>query len=105
MRFFQTFTLSVSFVILAPLALHAQGDASRAITGGGISAAGWTGKIDAGEVAAGRSLKDAKFAKDGDAFHVTTGPASPQRNPANTASGNYTVKASFTEPKYMNLNS
>jgi hypothetical protein len=25
-------------------------------------------------------------------------------NPANTASGNYTVKATFTEPKYMNLN-
>ena len=25
-------------------------------------------------------------------------------NPANTASGNYTVKATFHEPKYMNLN-
>jgi len=25
-------------------------------------------------------------------------------NPANTASGNYTVKATFKEPKYMNLN-
>jgi hypothetical protein len=26
-------------------------------------------------------------------------------NPANTATGNYTVKATFKEPKYMNLNS
>jgi len=26
-------------------------------------------------------------------------------NPANKAAGNYTVKATFTEPKYMNLNS
>ena len=25
-------------------------------------------------------------------------------NPANKATGNYTVKATFTEPKYMNLN-
>ena len=25
-------------------------------------------------------------------------------NPANKASGNYTVKATFSEPKYMNLN-
>ena len=33
-----------------------------------------------------------------------TGPAVTYWNPANTASGNYTVKATFTEPKYMNLN-
>jgi len=35
---------------------------------------------------------------------VTTGPAVTYWNPANTASGSYTVKATFTEPKYMNLN-
>jgi hypothetical protein len=38
-------------------------------------------------------------------LHVTTGPATTFWNPANKASGNYTVKATFTEPKYMALNS
>jgi hypothetical protein len=37
-------------------------------------------------------------------FQVTTGPAVSYWNPANTASGNYTVKATFTEPQYMNVN-
>ena len=36
---------------------------------------------------------------------VTTGPAVAYWNPANKATGDYTVKATFTEPKYMNLNS
>jgi hypothetical protein len=105
MRLLHAFALSVPLVVLMPLALHAQGDASRAIAGGGISAPGWTGKIDAGEEAAGRTLKDAKLTKEGDTFHVTTGPAVTYWNPANKATGNYTVKATFTEPKYMNLNS
>ena len=33
-----------------------------------------------------------------------TGPAGTYWNPANTASGNYTVKATLVEPKFMNLN-
>jgi hypothetical protein len=79
-------------------------DASRAVQGGGISAPGWTGKIDPSEERAGRTLNDAKFTKEGDTIHVVTGPAVTYWNPANRASGNYTVKATFTEPKYMNLN-
>jgi hypothetical protein len=35
---------------------------------------------------------------------VVTGPAITYWNPNNTASGDYTVKATFTEPKYMSLN-
>jgi hypothetical protein len=66
---------------------------------------GWTGKIDAIEVAAGMTLNSAKLAKEGDALKVTTGPAVTYWNPANKASGDYTVKATFREPKYMNLNS
>ena len=38
------------------------------------------------------------------ALHVTTGPAVTYWNPANTASGDYTVKATFKEPAYMALN-
>jgi len=50
------------------------------------------------------SVETAKLTKEGDAFHVTTGPAVAYWNPANTAKGDYTVKATFTEAKYMNLN-
>ena len=38
-------------------------------------------------------------------MQVTTGPAVTYWNPANKATGDYTVKATFNEPKYMNLNS
>jgi hypothetical protein len=80
-------------------------EASRGVTGGGVSVPGWTGKIDDKEATAGMTLNSAKLAKEGDALHVTTGPAVTYWNAANKASGNYTVKATFKEPKYMNLNS
>ena len=62
-----------SFVALGSL-LSAQ-DADRVIPGGGVFVPGWTGKIDAGSARQGRVLNDAKFVKEGDALHVTTGPA------------------------------
>jgi hypothetical protein len=80
-------------------------DASHAVAGGGISVPGWTGKIDASEARAGLTLDSAKFALEGNIMKVTTGPAVTYWNPANVASGNYTVSATFTEPKYQNLNS
>jgi len=80
-------------------------EASRGVAGGGISVTGWTGKIDAKEETAGMTLNSAKLAKEGDALHVVTGPAVTYWNPANKATGDYTVKATFKEPKYMNLNS
>jgi hypothetical protein len=83
---------------------QAQDDASRAIADGGIFVADWKGKIDASEEAKGLVLNNAKFSQNGSALHFTTGPAVAYWNPANTASGNYTVKAKFQEPKYMNLN-
>src|SRR5262245_20633736 len=79
-------------------------DASRAVAGGGISVAGWAGKIDASEAGKGGKLEDSKLAKMGNDLHVTTGPAVAYWNPANKASGNYTVSAKFTEAKYMGLN-
>jgi hypothetical protein len=91
-------------IMLAPRLAAAQAEASRSVAGGGITVPGWQGKIDAREAGQGQSLNDAKLAREGDALHVTTGPAVTYWNPANTASGDYTVKATFTEPKYMNLN-
>ena len=81
-----------------------QNENSIGVAGGGISVPGWTGKIDAKEVTAGLTLNSAKLAKEKDALHVVTGPAVTYWNPKNTAKGDYTVKATFTEPKYMSLN-
>ncbi|MDP9279803.1 MAG: hypothetical protein M3P00_10325 [Gemmatimonadota bacterium] len=81
-----------------------QMESSRAVAGGGISVNGWTGQIDASEAKRGSTLSNAKFASEGSALHVTTGPAVAYWNPSNTASGDYTVKATFNEPKYMNVN-
>ncbi|MGH9645247.1 MAG: hypothetical protein ACRD4E_00400 [Bryobacteraceae bacterium] len=103
MRFLHGSTLAFSLWMFAVPALNAQ-DASRAVAGGGISVPQWTGKIDANEERAGRTLNDAKLTKAGDTFHVVTGPAVTYWSPANKAAGDYTVKATFTEPKYMNLN-
>src|SRR5882757_5931593 len=79
-------------------------EAARAIAGGGISVPGWEGKIDANAEKQGQSVKDSKLAAEGKALHVTTGPAITYWNPANVAKGDYTVSATFTESKYMNLN-
>jgi hypothetical protein len=97
--------LAIAIAAAGTTALWAQQqEAARSVAGGGVSVPGWTGKVDAGAEKAGQSLKDAKLEKEGDALHVTTGPAITYWNPANKASGDYTVKATFNESKYMNLN-
>jgi hypothetical protein len=106
MRFHYRSTLATVALLLLPLSIHAQ-DAegpSRSVAGGGISVPGWAGKVDPSEQKQGKTVNDAKFAKEGNGFHVTTGPATTYWNPANKATGDYTVKATFNEPKYMNLN-
>lgn len=92
--------LVAAVVLLTPPGLAAQEtEANRTVADGGISVPGWNGKADGdGQV------NQAKLAKDGDALHIVTGPAMVYWNPANRASGNYTVKATFTEAEYMNLN-
>ncbi|MGH7503280.1 MAG: hypothetical protein ACREL7_16260 [Longimicrobiales bacterium] len=105
MRRVQGKSVVVAALMLAAGAGTAQGqDAARAVEGGGISVPGWMGKIDAREASRGQVLANSKLVAEGDALHVTTGPAVTYWNPANTASGDYTVSATFTEPKYMALN-
>ena len=96
-------TAGAIMLVSAASAALAQ-DAAKAVVGGGISVPGWKGQIDASEAGRGAKLEDAKLAKEGNALHVTTGPAVAYWNPANKASGNYTVKATFNEAKYMGLN-
>jgi hypothetical protein len=102
-RIFRPAVLLLSLVAL-PVALAAGQDEARKVAGGGISVPGWTGKIDANEEKAGQVLNNAKLSQEGNVLRVTTGPAVTYWHPANTASGNYTVKATFTEPEYMNVN-
>ena len=83
-------------------AMEAEG--TREVAAGGIAAAGWSGRIDPKETAGGQKLENARLEQKGDTLLVTTGPAVVYWNPANTASGNYTVRATFTEPQYMNVN-
>ena len=98
--------ICISTLLLAATSFaYGQDETSRAVAGGGVSVPGWTGKIDANEESGGKTLNDAKLTKEGDTLHITTGPAVTYWNPANKVSGDYTVKATFTEPKYMNLNS
>ena len=97
--------LAICTLIAPGINAQDQSEKSRIVQGGGIAVAGWTGKIDASEERAGQALSNAKLTGDPNTLHVTTGPAVTYWNPANKASGNYTVKATFTEPKYMNLNS
>jgi hypothetical protein len=101
------FAVAAAILILNPVMLLAQGQtegASRAVEGGGVFVPGWTGKVDANEEKSGQTLQNAKLAGDAGTLHVTTGPAVAYWNPSNKATGDYTVKATFTEPKFMNLN-
>ena len=97
-----TYAIALAALVI-PAAASAQ-DATRNVAGGGISVPGWQGAIDASEAAKGQKLTDAKLFPAGTGMHVVTGPAVAYWNPANKASGNYTVKATFTEPKFMGLN-
>jgi len=105
MRRYSLFLLVIALVFIPTVfSQNPQEDSSRAVAGGGVTVTGWTGKIDAREASQGMTLDNAKFAKEGDAIHVITGPAVTYWNAANKASGNYTVTAHFREPKFMNLN-
>jgi hypothetical protein len=104
MRRVYTSLFPVAALVFVACNSKAQVETSRQVAGGGVSVAGWTGQIDPGEAKRGQVLANAKIAAEGKNLHVTTGPAVAYWNPSNTASGDYTVKATFTEPKYMNVN-
>lgn len=97
------FALLVAVAFVIPATAPGQ-DTDRSVKDGGITVAGWTGQIDARAAGQGQTIKDAKLSGSGAALQVVTGPAVTYWNPANRASGEYTVKATFTEPKYMSLN-
>ena len=91
-------TLILAVALSVTRTAQAQREPVRSVPGGGIAVPGWQGMPDEG------SLADAKLTREGDVLHVVTGPAVTYWNAADTVSGDYTVKAVFTEPKFMNLN-
>jgi hypothetical protein len=93
--------LFVAHVHAAPQAMQ---DTSRKVPGGGITAPGWQGKVDAGEAAKGAKIEDSKVVMAGTELKFNNGPAAIYWSPANKAAGSYTVSATFTEPKYMSSN-
>ena len=96
--------VAIFFIGLINVAAQHEEMAAKGVEGGGVFVKGWTGTIDSKEAATGLTLNSAKLAKEGDALHVTTGPAVTYWNPENTAKGDYTVSATFNEPKYMSIN-
>jgi hypothetical protein len=102
---FRSTAAFATVLLLAAGSAQAQAnEQSIAVTGGGIFARGWAGMIDASEAAKGMKLENAKLEMQGNNLKVTTGPAVAYWNPANTATGDYTVKATFREDKFMALN-
>jgi hypothetical protein len=96
MRFAHASAVAIAVALLIPV-VHGQ-DADRKVAGGGITAKGWQGRVDTGNKQ-GLTINDSKFAPEGSGFHISTGAAGIYWNPANTAKGDYTVKATFKEPK------
>ena len=93
---------AVALTLCTSAAAFAQ-DGAVPVKDGGIFAKGWAGKIDAQEEKGGANINQARIEEKGGTISVRTGPAVTYWNPANKAAGNYTVSATFNEPKYMNL--
>lgn len=102
MRLMNGSVVALALTLCTSAAAFAQ-DAAMAVKDGGIFAKGWAGKIDAQEEKAGANINQSRIEEKSGTFTVRTGPAVTYWNPANKAAGNYSVSATFNEPKYMNL--
>ena len=75
-------------------------DVAHKVANGGIHAAGWQGRPDKGT----GTVNDASLAMKGSDIEIHTGPAMLYWNPANKGTGDFTVSATFNEPKYQSSN-
>ena len=89
---------AAALMLFATASPHAGQDPDKKVAGGGVTVKGWQGKADAGN-RQGLTVNDSKFAPEGSGYRLTTGPAAIYWNPANVGKGDFTVKATFTEPK------
>jgi len=96
----KNFVMAIVGLGLTATVLGAQaGDPDKLAAGGGVTAAGWKGRVDPQAAKRGATINQDKFVAMGSGFHVTGGPAAIYWNPANNMSGNYTVTATFTQTK------
>ena len=100
MRLVHASACAIAVAMLVPV-LHGapDQDADRKVAGGGITAKGWQGKVDPGAAKTGLSINDSKVSQEGSTINMAVGPAAVYWNPANTAKGDYSVKATFKEGK------
>jgi len=99
-----TLAAGVALLTTTGPSLSAQDQGASQAVKGGITVKGWTGKVDVSRENGTLTINDGKFAPEGAGFRITTGPSATYWNTANKASGDYTVSATFSEPKYMNIN-
>lgn len=100
--------LGIPFAVAAGLLLAAGGadgqDADRAVEDGGIAVAGWQGRVDPGAAARGATVDDVRLVSEGEGLRAKTGPSTTFWKSGERLTGDYTVRATFTEPAYMALN-
>ena len=71
-------------------------DADRRVAGG-ITVVGWHGRIDRRAMSVGKTVNDSKFDTAPYGFRMSVGPAAFYWSNTGMASGDYEVKATFTE--------
>ena len=87
------FLLAISAAPLAAQAITKDNpDPDRRVANGGLPA-GWSGRTDRPS----QNLADAQFVAVGNGFRVTAGPHAIYWRAENTATGNYTVRGTFTQ--------
>lgn len=91
-------------LVCLPQLATAQDNEKTVAVKGGIQVKGWMGKVDDKEAAAGLTVDSAKFFTMGQGLHATTGPAITYWNPSMKGTGDYTVKATFSEREFMGRN-
>ena len=101
MRLHSTYAALLTVVAAAPLAAQATQAANRASAdpdknaAGGLRVPGWTARFDRAEA----KPAQVSFTRMAKGYHVTAGPAAVYYDAKQTASGNYTVRGSFTQTK------
>lgn len=87
-------TAALALAVLPTVVFAQNADPDKNVEGG-VLVKGWVGRTDRPT----QAITGAKFFAMGNALHVTSGPPAIYWNPANTATGNYAVKATFTQTK------
>jgi hypothetical protein len=89
--------VAIIALLVQATGLSAQADPDLAVQGGGHFPPGWNARVDRPD--RGQSTDQVRFTTMGSGFHVALGPHVILWNPANTASGNFRVTASFAQSK------